>query len=474
MKANRYTYLLPMLICICLGVRSGAQGVCASSALVPVFSETFGTSAFSTTKTTTPAGFTTNYAFNGLTSLADGQYMVTPLVQNSLKNDWAVGGDHTGNANGNMYLINAGRPASGPVDLFFSKQVDNLCPGSVYSFSAWLLNANTTSNTVGICGAGIVLPKVTFNIKNTSGFILQTYTTTDLPLTPDRVGAPNWLQYGFQFTLPAGTTSLILEMRDFYGGQASYCGNDLAIDDILFSACAPTATAAFSTASSICSGSSTSINCSLVNSPYSTPAYQWQKSTDNGVNWSNIGTPGTSASSYSISNATATDGAVYRVLVGPDVASLSSATCVTSSNSVTLTIYALPSLSVGSNSPVCTGSNLSLSSTPAGGLAPYTYAWSGPSFTSTSAAPVITNVTTAANAGMYVLTVTDSHTCKATASTNVTIPALPSTSNAGADQVLCNVSSATLNAVAPASGTGSWTQVGGPNTAVFVNALLRN
>ncbi len=270
--------------------------------------------------------------------------MVTPLVQNSGKGDWAKGGDHTGNTNGNMYLINAGRPSSGPVDLFFSTQVNNLCPGSVYSFSAWLVNVNTTSNTVPICGtpgpSGTIPAKVTFNIKNTSGTILQTFTTPDLPLTANRSVAPNWQQYGFQFTLPSGTTSLVLEMRDALGGLASYCGNDLAIDDILFTACTPTATVSINSAASaaICSGSSATISSTLTNSPFTNPAYQWQKSINGGVSWTNVGTPGTSANNFTISSTASTDGGMYRVLVGPDVSSLSSSTCVTASNSITLTV----------------------------------------------------------------------------------------------------------------------------------------
>src|SRR6476469_9771055 len=215
---RRYFYLFVCLVGI--STHAAAQGVCSSSALTPVYSQTFGTSTTSSKKSTVPSGFVTNYTFNGSSSLQDGQYMVTPRVQNSSNNDWAVGGDHTGNTNGNMFLVNAGTGAS----TFFYQQVDNLCPGSVYSFSAWLANVNTISNTKSICGSGLVWPKVTFNIKNTSGTILATYTTDTLPLTKNRVVSPNWQQYGFQFALPSGTTSLILEMKDYYGGQPQ-CGN---------------------------------------------------------------------------------------------------------------------------------------------------------------------------------------------------------------------------------------------------------
>ncbi len=333
MIPQKYTYRVVLLLC-CLytTLMVKGQGTCSSSALAPVFSQTFGQGSSSSSKTTVPTGFNTNYSFQSSGALNDGMYIVTPRVQNSGRNDWAVGTDHTGNSNGNMFLVNAGTGGS----VFFTQQVDNLCPGSTYNFSAWMANVNTTSNTLPICGSGYVYPNVTFNIKNTSGTVLATYNTGDLPLTANRSVAPNWLQYGFSFALPSGTTSLVLEMVDAYGGQPQ-CGNDLAIDDILFTACTPTATVSFNTGTTICAGTSTTINASIVNNPFTSPAYQWQKSTDGGVTWSNIGTAGTT-SSYTISSAASTDGASYRVIVGPDVASLTSSTCITASASISLTV----------------------------------------------------------------------------------------------------------------------------------------
>jgi len=333
MTLQKYTYRVVLLLC-CLYTSSlvKGQGTCSNGALAPVFSQTFGQGASSSSKTTVPSGFITNYSFQSSGALDDGRYIVTPRVQNSGRNDWAVGADHTGNSNGNMFLVNAGTGGS----VFFTQQVDNLCPGSTYNFSAWLANVNTTSNTLPICGTGYVYPNVTFNIKNTSGTVLATYNTGNLPLTVNRSVAPNWQQYGFSFALPSGTTSLILEMVDAYGGQPQ-CGNDLAIDDILFTACTPTVAIYFSNGTTVCAGTSTTINAAITNNPFTSPAYQWQKSTDGGTTWSNIGTASTS-SSYTINNLTNTDGASYRVIVGPDVASLSSSTCITASAAVSLTV----------------------------------------------------------------------------------------------------------------------------------------
>jgi len=86
-------------------------------------------------------------------------------------------------------------------------------------------------------------------------------------------------------------------------------------------------------------------------------------------------------------------------------------------------VFLSPSLSVtaSSNGYVCTGSDLTLSSTVTGGTSPYRYLWSGPnSFSSTQANPTITGATTAAT-GTYFVTITDHVSTTATASASVTV-----------------------------------------------------
>ena len=106
MTPQKYTYRVVLLLC-CLYTSSvvKGQGTCSSSALAPVFSQTFGQGANSSSKTTVPSGFTTNYSFQSSGALDDGRYIVTPRVQNSNRDDWAVGTDHTGNSNGNMFFL---------------------------------------------------------------------------------------------------------------------------------------------------------------------------------------------------------------------------------------------------------------------------------------------------------------------------------------------------------------------------------
>ncbi|MFN8357943.1 MAG: LamG-like jellyroll fold domain-containing protein [Spirosomataceae bacterium] len=92
----------------------------------------------------------------------------------------------------------------------------------------------------------------------------------------------------------------------------------------------------------------------------------------------------------------------------------------TASATVSVSINALPGVSVSSNSPVCQGNTLNLSAT--GGA---TYNWRGPAaFTSTSNQPARSNVTTNM-AGVYSVTVTNAAGCSATQTIAVVINPSP-------------------------------------------------
>jgi hypothetical protein len=77
---------------------------------------------------------------------------------------------------------------------------------------------------------------------------------------------------------------------------------------------------------------------------------------------------------------------------------------------------ALAQITASSNSPVCAGNTLNLSS--GGGVS---YSWTGPhSFSSTLQNPSVTQVTSL-NSGVYTVTVTGSNNCSSTATTSVSI-----------------------------------------------------
>ena len=134
--------------------------------------------------------------------------------------------------------------------------------------------------------------------------------------------------------------------------------------------------------------------------------------------------------------------------------------CESLSDTAILTISSPPSApTAGSNSPACTGQNLSLTaSTIIGAI----YNWSGPnSFTSTTQNPVIASVTTAA-AGTYSVTATLAG-CPASAAgtTTVVVNQTPASPTAGSNSPICAGSDLSLTASTVGSSTYSWI---GPNS----------
>ncbi len=186
-------------------------------------------------------------------------------------------------------------------------------------------------------------------------------------------------------------------------------GNNLYIDDINIANSAP-AVASVSIASStanntICAGSSMTFTATPVNG--GTPMYQWK------VNGTNVGT-----NSPTFTSSTLTNGQIVTCVMTSSIAGTTNST----SNSVTVTVNAIPVTPVVTvNSPICSGSSINLT-TPA--VTGATYAWSGPgSYTSTSQNPTLATSTTAMN-GTYSLIVT-ANGCSSTSGTS-TVTVTPS------------------------------------------------
>ncbi|MBX9779533.1 MAG: gliding motility-associated C-terminal domain-containing protein [Chitinophagaceae bacterium] len=424
--------LLLLIILLVATTRLAAQGsssFCGNTALVPVFKQDFGSGANASATTTAPAG-STNYNFGWVGS--DGNYIVTPRVENAGKSDWTKGGDHTGNPNGNMFLVNAG----GNRSIFLQQTVSGLCPGSSYSFTAWLANVNTIS-TKSVCGSGLIYSKITFNIKDLANNLLATYTTDTLPLSPVN-GPPNWKKYGFQFSLPANITSLKLEIVDYWGGGAA-CGNDVALDDILFEACVPQITVSLAGNASVCVGDSGKLQTTLINSPYLNPAYLWQKSKDGGTTWDNLTANPNDSSYYFFNNVVPANSGLYRVLVAPTAANIYNQYCSAISNTVFYTVNSLPLLQPSTNAPLCTGNTLQLKANASGGSGTYAaYKWTGPNNLLSQSADTNKVHVSRKDTGTYIIKVTDSKGCKNTESLFVAIDSTPVLTTLSVTDTICS------------------------------------
>lgn len=99
------------------------------------------------------------------------------------------------------------------------------------------------------------------------------------------------------------------------------------------------------------------------------------------------------------------------------------------------------------------GVEIDLTATTSACQTPLTYVWAGPNGYAGTTQDVGINPSTLANAGLYTVTVTDARGCSAT--TSMTAATKPS---AGADQLKCQNTSATLTGTQPT--TGNWTAQG--------------
>jgi gliding motility-associated-like protein len=370
----------------------------------------------------------TNYFYTTALCPNDGSYTVVNSTSGCFNSTWhTVAEDHTpGDMDGYMMLINA----SFNPGVFYLDTVKNLCSGTTYEFSAWMLNVLKSS----ACGGNGNRPNITFSIENTNGTIIQTYNTGDI----SNLSSPQWNQYGFFFTLPATVSDLVLRMTNNAPGG---CGNDLALDDITFRPCGPKVNAAFANvngagdSTNFCISDNKSITVSGgVQAGYNNPAFQWQQSLDNGITWTDIA--GASTNSYTTVFSVA--GVFKYRMTASEAGNINIARCRVSSNVLTIIIDAIPIPQATNSSPVCIGSSVTLTAKDG-----TQYTWTGPNgFSSSIASPTITSPKLN-DAGKYYVQVKTKGGCSKIDSTVITLNPLP-LANAGKAVNICENSSANL------------------------------
>jgi hypothetical protein len=157
-----------------------------------------------------------------------------------------------------------------------------------------------------------------------------------------------------------------------------------------------------------------------------------------------------------IAKATASNAGTYTVKV-------EDANGCTAVASATVVVNALPT-ATATGAEVCAGNAIKLKAVGGGD-----YAWTnGKGFTSTLAEPTIANAT-ANDAGVYTVTITNGTQCTATATANVIVNALPTTTATGAE--VCVGKPINLTATAGFT-TYSWTKVGGTFTATTQSPVV--
>ncbi len=319
---------LKILIILCVfffSENTYAQlGFCQGNSGDPIFTETFGTG---TQDTALPAG-TTTYTYANGSDPNDGLYTVS---SNTDYFDWFDIPDHTPNdVNGRMLVVNSDFTAGE----FYRTTISGLCENTTYEFSSWMINLSPAG---GFCGAGVIPINVRFEIwDSTDTNLLASGNTGNITSSV----SPNWNQFALVFQSIPGQTSVILKMLNNGTGG---CGNDLAIDDIVFKSCGDDIELVDGLGDSsitLCSTQtpfSDTISALPDNSVFSSHFYQWQVSSD-GVIWTDI--PGETNAGIGIGGITSTT--YYRAKVAEFAANLINTDCITFSDVYEIIINEAP------------------------------------------------------------------------------------------------------------------------------------
>lgn len=299
-------------------------GFCQGNSGDPIFEETFGTGL--SNGPPLPAG-TTTYGYWAQSDPQDGQYTI---ASSTFLFGWNLPSDHTpGDTDGKALIVNASFTAGE----FYKTSINGLCENTTYEFSSWLINILPSSG----CGGSGIPVNVKFEIwDDTDTSLLASGDTGDIFSQV----TPTWEQYGLVFQTLPGQTAVILKMiNNGVGG----CGNDLAIDDIVFKSCGDSITVEDTTgisSTSICSTQSPfnqSISAVPDNVVFNSHFYQWQFSTD-GINWVDL--VGETAAALNIAGVTTTT--FYRAKVAEFAANLTNSDCITFSDVYEVNITQAP------------------------------------------------------------------------------------------------------------------------------------
>lgn len=330
------------------------------NAAMPGFSEDFGTLASNASKKEYSPSSNVTYLYDG--SGAIGMPANYYAISNTTHwaADWITASDHTGSNRGGMLVANADADAR----TFFSKEISGLCKNSVYNFSAWLINLDSSITLTQNC-SNYKYAGVTFQILNAADTsqVLGQYKTYAVSTN---LAGRQWQRYGGTFTVPSTVSDVVVRIKN---NSAGGCGNNIAIDDIEFNYCSPVISASIEGNSEslrevLCEGAPTILTSSYTPAAYYANAeYQWEMSDDGGVTWFNVpyGTANNDTLVIAQGELAGTKdvAADYYFRVRLFESGSSSETCAAPSASVKLTILPMPQLTL-TKSQVCAGTTVNL------------------------------------------------------------------------------------------------------------------
>lgn len=330
---------------------------CAGNFGDPVVNITFGSGPLSS-----PIA-STNYNYTTASCPIDGSYTIRSSTNNCFGGNWhTLLEDHTPNdSDGFMMLVNA---SNAPGE-FYKETINDLCPGTTYEFSAYVVNVLKPTSSG-------IKPNLTFIIESVSGTILGNYSTGNIPES----SSPEWKKYALVFTTPVGISSVVLKIVNTAPGGN---GNDLALDDITFRACGPSIKPKLNGSASpfnVCEGISQTVTLDADLGPgFTNPAFIWQKNIGN-TGWVNI--PGANSKSATITiNPNSLIPEQYRLACAESY-NIASPGCRVISDIITLSYFDKPLVDAGVDKKTIQDKPIALTASATGHL--LTYKWSPSTF----------------------------------------------------------------------------------------------
>jgi gliding motility-associated-like protein len=316
-------------------------GFCPGSKGDAIFHEDFGSGTSSGPQL--PAGITTYKYVIG--DPQDGEYTISDQISQKI-GSWHSFLPNTTVSNGRALIVNASYTSG----QFYRTEITGLCENTTYEFSAFLMNIyNSTSLS---CKNGGIPINVRFQIwDETDTVLLGDGDTGDISST----SSPVYKQYALTFQTEPGQKSVILKM---FNNGIGGCGNDLAIDDIIFRSCGDL-TKITSPGNSqpgfvVCEAEAP-VSLTLTATPdlsvYTSHAFQWQESNDN-ENWQDI--PGETNADFT--SPPLNSSKYYRVKVAEAAVNLKDNLCSSVSDAYFVNIVKTPEAPLGNgDSVICSG-----------------------------------------------------------------------------------------------------------------------
>ncbi|MDD5991016.1 MAG: hypothetical protein PUC34_07195 [Paludibacteraceae bacterium] len=174
--------------------------------------------------------------------MSSGKFLVTKQgYQNGIQ--WHIMDDHTyPNDKTKGYLLQI--DGKGDNEPFYTTTIEDLCPGSRLTFSAYVANVMNWGHYMNP-NRHDIYPRMKFVLTDPSSETeLATYDTGDIPFDSAFIGdnscwqySAHWQLIGMNFTVPDNTNQVKLTIYNNVSSNGS--GNDFALDDIEIHLCLP-------------------------------------------------------------------------------------------------------------------------------------------------------------------------------------------------------------------------------------------